>query len=135
MVFTFPWLSNNLISILQLLTIACLTLHHYSYDLTDVPSLMLCSGTYIGYVVVLSGEIVGEANTTTITTLMSNDRVDSFRSNFQSCHQWLWLVAIITDCVLWQYFKMLVFGQHKDSGSSSLLLYAADIFINNKTST
>ena len=37
-----------------------LTLHHYSYDLTDVPTLMLCSGTYVGYVVVLSGEIVGE---------------------------------------------------------------------------
>lgn len=75
MVFTFPWLSNNLISILQLLTIACLTLHHYSYDLTDVPSLMLCSGTYIGYVVVLSGEIVGEANTTTITTLIITKQV------------------------------------------------------------
>ncbi|KAG6450253.1 uncharacterized protein LOC115443594 isoform X2 [Manduca sexta] len=43
-----------------LLTISCLTLHHYSYDLTDIPTLMLCSGTYIGYVVVLSGEIVGE---------------------------------------------------------------------------
>ncbi|PZC86535.1 uncharacterized protein LOC110377628 isoform X1 [Helicoverpa armigera] len=44
-----------------MLTVACLTLHHYSYDLTDVPTLMLCSGTYVGYVVVLSGEIVGEA--------------------------------------------------------------------------
>ncbi|CAH2980175.1 unnamed protein product [Chilo suppressalis] len=44
-----------------MLTIACLTLHHYSYDLTDIPTLMLCSGTYIGYVVILSGEIVGEA--------------------------------------------------------------------------
>lgn len=43
-----------------MLTVACLTLHHYSYDLTDVPTLMLCSGTYVGYVVVLSGEIVGE---------------------------------------------------------------------------
>jgi hypothetical protein len=43
-----------------MLAVACLTLHHYSYDLTDVPTLMLCSGTYIGYVVVLSGEIVGE---------------------------------------------------------------------------
>ncbi|KAL0841404.1 hypothetical protein ABMA28_015097 [Loxostege sticticalis] len=42
------------------LAIGCLILHHYSYDLTDVPTLMLCSGTYIGYVVVLSGEIVGE---------------------------------------------------------------------------
>ncbi|XP_073944784.1 uncharacterized protein isoform X1 [Choristoneura fumiferana] len=42
------------------LTIACLTLHHYSYDLTDVPTLILCSGTYVGYVVVLSGEIIGE---------------------------------------------------------------------------
>ncbi|KAJ8729982.1 hypothetical protein PYW07_017020 [Mythimna separata] len=41
-----------------MLTVACLTLHHYSYDLTDVPTLMLCSGTYVGYVVVLSGEIV-----------------------------------------------------------------------------
>ncbi|CAG9584790.1 unnamed protein product [Danaus chrysippus] len=45
----------------QMLTIACLTLHHYSYDMTDIPTLMLCSGTYVGYVVVLSGEIVGEA--------------------------------------------------------------------------
>ncbi|CAG9584791.1 unnamed protein product [Danaus chrysippus] len=44
----------------QMLTIACLTLHHYSYDMTDIPTLMLCSGTYVGYVVVLSGEIVGE---------------------------------------------------------------------------
>lgn len=43
-----------------MLTVACLTLHHYSYDLTDIPTLMLCSGTYVGYVVVLSGEIVGE---------------------------------------------------------------------------
>ncbi|CAH2037238.1 unnamed protein product, partial [Iphiclides podalirius] len=43
-----------------MLAIACLTLHHYSYDLTDIPTLMLCSGTYVGYVVVLSGEIVGE---------------------------------------------------------------------------
>ncbi|XP_045515311.1 uncharacterized protein LOC123708579 isoform X1 [Pieris brassicae] len=51
-----------LIKFLELtLTIACLTLHHYSYDLTDIPTLMLCSGTYVGYVVVLSGEIVGEA--------------------------------------------------------------------------
>ncbi|CAF4845920.1 unnamed protein product [Pieris macdunnoughi] len=50
-----------LIKFLELsLTIACLTLHHYSYDLTDIPTLMLCSGTYVGYVVVLSGEIVGE---------------------------------------------------------------------------
>ncbi|KPI93048.1 hypothetical protein RR46_14269, partial [Papilio xuthus] len=46
--------------LLQMLAIACLTLHHYSYDLTDIPTLMLCSGTYVGYVVVLSGEIVGE---------------------------------------------------------------------------
>ncbi|XP_063362255.1 uncharacterized protein LOC134791896 isoform X2 [Cydia splendana] len=44
-----------------LLTIACLVLHHYSYDLTDVPTLILCSGTYVGFIVVLSGEIVGEA--------------------------------------------------------------------------
>ncbi|XP_026754115.1 uncharacterized protein LOC113514272 [Galleria mellonella] len=43
-----------------MLTVACLTLHHYSYDLTDVPTMMLCSGTYIGFIVVLSGEIVGE---------------------------------------------------------------------------
>lgn len=43
-----------------MLAIACLVLHHYSYDLTDLPTLMLCSGTYVGYVVVLSGEIVGE---------------------------------------------------------------------------
>ncbi|CAK1547312.1 unnamed protein product [Leptosia nina] len=43
-----------------MITIACLTLHHYSYDLTDIPTLMLCSGTYVGYIVVLSGEIVGE---------------------------------------------------------------------------
>ncbi|XP_022128791.1 uncharacterized protein LOC111002841 [Pieris rapae] len=50
-----------LIKFLELsLTIACLTLHHYSYDLTDIPTLMLCSGTYVGYIVVLSGEIVGE---------------------------------------------------------------------------
>ncbi|XP_053608016.1 uncharacterized protein LOC128673887 isoform X2 [Plodia interpunctella] len=42
------------------LTIACLTLHHYSYDLTDLPTLMLCSGTYVGFIVVLSGEIIGE---------------------------------------------------------------------------
>ncbi|XP_038212298.1 uncharacterized protein LOC119832666 [Zerene cesonia] len=50
-----------LIKLLELmLTIACLTLHHYSYDLTDIPTLMLCSGTYVGYIVVLSGEIVGE---------------------------------------------------------------------------
>ncbi|XP_075974012.1 uncharacterized protein LOC142975167 [Anticarsia gemmatalis] len=42
------------------LTVACVTLHHYSYDLTDVPTLVLCSGTYIGYLVVLTGEIVGE---------------------------------------------------------------------------
>lgn len=42
-----------------MLTIACLTLHHYSYDLTDLPTLMLCSGTYIGFIIVLSGEIVG----------------------------------------------------------------------------
>ncbi|XP_028160067.1 uncharacterized protein LOC114352608 isoform X4 [Ostrinia furnacalis] len=44
-----------------MLAVSCLVLHHYSYDLTDVPTLMLCSGTYIGYVVVLSGEIIGEA--------------------------------------------------------------------------
>lgn len=44
----------------QVLAVSCLTLHHYSYDLTDIPTLMLCSGTYIGYVVVLSGEIVGK---------------------------------------------------------------------------
>ncbi|XP_061713128.1 uncharacterized protein LOC133521982 isoform X1 [Cydia pomonella] len=43
-----------------LLTIACLVLHHYSYDLTDVSTLILCSGTYVGFIVVLSGEIVGE---------------------------------------------------------------------------
>ncbi|XP_059047171.1 uncharacterized protein LOC131842609 isoform X2 [Achroia grisella] len=43
-----------------MLTVACLTLHHYSYDLTDVPTMMLCSGTYIGFVVILSGEIIGE---------------------------------------------------------------------------
>ncbi|XP_034830980.1 uncharacterized protein [Maniola hyperantus] len=43
-----------------MLAIACLTLHNYSYDLTDISTLMLCSGTYVGYVVVLSGEIVGE---------------------------------------------------------------------------
>ncbi|XP_028160066.1 uncharacterized protein LOC135075009 isoform X2 [Ostrinia nubilalis] len=43
-----------------MLAVSCLVLHHYSYDLTDVPTLMLCSGTYIGYVVVLSGEIIGE---------------------------------------------------------------------------
>ncbi|KAM3961031.1 uncharacterized protein ACR2FA_004804 [Aphomia sociella] len=43
-----------------MLTVACLTLHHYSYDLTEVPTMMLCSGTYIGYVVILSGEIIGE---------------------------------------------------------------------------
>ncbi|CAB3224338.1 unnamed protein product [Arctia plantaginis] len=43
-----------------MLTVACLVLHHYSYDLTDLPTLMLCSGTYVGYMVVLSGEIVGE---------------------------------------------------------------------------
>ncbi|XP_045771449.1 uncharacterized protein LOC123871601 isoform X3 [Maniola jurtina] len=44
-----------------MLAIACLTLHNYSYDLTDISTLMLCSGTYVGYVVVLSGEIVAEA--------------------------------------------------------------------------
>ncbi|XP_064071977.1 uncharacterized protein LOC113395070 isoform X1 [Vanessa tameamea] len=44
-----------------MLAIACLTLHHYSFDLTDIPTLMLCSGTYVGYIIVLSGEIVGEA--------------------------------------------------------------------------
>ncbi|XP_068631989.1 uncharacterized protein [Battus philenor] len=43
-----------------ILAVACLTLHHYSYDLTDISTFMLCSGTYVGYVVVLSGEIVGE---------------------------------------------------------------------------
>ncbi|XP_045448875.1 uncharacterized protein LOC123657360 [Melitaea cinxia] len=43
-----------------MLAVACLTLHHYSYDLTDIPTLMLCSGTYVGYVIVLSGEIIGE---------------------------------------------------------------------------
>ncbi|KOB69565.1 Uncharacterized protein OBRU01_16656 [Operophtera brumata] len=42
------------------LAVACLILHHYSYDLTDLPTLMLCSGTYIGFVIVLSGEIIGE---------------------------------------------------------------------------
>ncbi|XP_026324985.1 uncharacterized protein LOC113233963 [Hyposmocoma kahamanoa] len=42
------------------LTCVCLTLLHYSYDMTDVPTLMLCSGTFIGYIVVFSGEIVGE---------------------------------------------------------------------------
>ncbi|CAH2106225.1 unnamed protein product [Euphydryas editha] len=44
-----------------MLAVACLTLHHYSYDLTDIPTLMLCSGTYVGYIIVLSGEIIGEA--------------------------------------------------------------------------
>ncbi|CAH2106226.1 unnamed protein product [Euphydryas editha] len=43
-----------------MLAVACLTLHHYSYDLTDIPTLMLCSGTYVGYIIVLSGEIIGE---------------------------------------------------------------------------
>ncbi|XP_021207795.1 uncharacterized protein LOC101743423 isoform X1 [Bombyx mori] len=43
------------------LAISCLTLHQYSYDLTDLPTLMLCSGTYVAYIIVLSGEIVGEA--------------------------------------------------------------------------
>ncbi|XP_050346142.1 uncharacterized protein LOC126770675 [Nymphalis io] len=43
-----------------MLAVACLTLHHYSFDLTDIPTLMLCSGTYVGYIIVLSGEIVGE---------------------------------------------------------------------------
>ncbi|KAJ2945962.1 hypothetical protein O0L34_g4880 [Tuta absoluta] len=42
------------------LAVACLTLHHYSFDLTDIPCFMLCSGTYVGYVIVFSGEIVGE---------------------------------------------------------------------------
>ncbi|XP_028026949.1 uncharacterized protein LOC114240573 [Bombyx mandarina] len=42
------------------LAISCLTLHQYSYDLTDLPTLMLCSGTYVAYIIVLSGEIVGE---------------------------------------------------------------------------
>ncbi|VVC89047.1 unnamed protein product [Leptidea sinapis] len=45
-----------------MLTVTCLILHHYSYDLTDVPTLMLCSGTYIGFIVVLSGEIVGKSD-------------------------------------------------------------------------
>ncbi|CAH0723280.1 unnamed protein product, partial [Brenthis ino] len=49
------------IKLLELtLAVACLTLHHYSYDLSDVPALILYSGTYMGYVIVLSGEIVGE---------------------------------------------------------------------------
>ncbi|KAI5651787.1 hypothetical protein NE865_00124 [Phthorimaea operculella] len=42
------------------LAVACLTLHHYSFDLTDIPCFMLCSGTYVGFVIVFSGEIVGE---------------------------------------------------------------------------
>ncbi|XP_041978284.1 uncharacterized protein LOC121732468 isoform X2 [Aricia agestis] len=51
-----------LIKLLELmLTVACLTLHQYSYDLTDLTTLMLCSGTYVGYLIVLSGEIIGEA--------------------------------------------------------------------------
>lgn len=55
------WYCTTLCFVLfQMLAIACLVLHHYSYDLTDLPTLMLCSGTYVGYVVVLSGEIVGE---------------------------------------------------------------------------
>ncbi|XP_041978283.1 uncharacterized protein LOC121732468 isoform X1 [Aricia agestis] len=50
-----------LIKLLELmLTVACLTLHQYSYDLTDLTTLMLCSGTYVGYLIVLSGEIIGE---------------------------------------------------------------------------
>ncbi|XP_049869404.1 uncharacterized protein LOC126369154 [Pectinophora gossypiella] len=50
-----------LIKFLELtLAVACLTLHHYSFDLTDVPALILCSGTYVGYIVVFSGEIIGE---------------------------------------------------------------------------
>ncbi|XP_072931860.1 uncharacterized protein [Epargyreus clarus] len=54
-------LPTCVIKLLELmLTIACLALHHYSYDLTDIPTLMLCSGTYVGYAIVLSGEIIGE---------------------------------------------------------------------------
>ncbi|XP_023945934.1 uncharacterized protein LOC112051499 [Bicyclus anynana] len=54
-------LPTCIIKLMELmLAIACLTLHQYSYDLTDIPTLMVCSGTYIGYVIVLSGEIVGE---------------------------------------------------------------------------
>ncbi|XP_049869405.1 uncharacterized protein LOC126369155 [Pectinophora gossypiella] len=42
------------------LAVACLILHLLSYDLTDVPTLMLCSGTYVGYIAVFAGEIIGE---------------------------------------------------------------------------
>ncbi|XP_047995459.1 uncharacterized protein LOC125233466 [Leguminivora glycinivorella] len=39
---------------------ACLLLQQYSYDLTDVSTLILCSGTYLGFILVLTGEIIGE---------------------------------------------------------------------------
>lgn len=65
-----------------MLTVACLTLHHYSYDLTDVPTLMLCSGTYVGYVVVLSGEIVGE---NVVTALYSAPHIVYVDRSHKTC--------------------------------------------------
>ncbi|XP_037965175.2 uncharacterized protein LOC119691537 isoform X2 [Plutella xylostella] len=50
-----------LVKILELmLSVACVALLALSYDLTDPPSLLLAAGTYGGYVIVLSGEIIGE---------------------------------------------------------------------------
>ncbi|XP_021207796.1 uncharacterized protein LOC101743423 isoform X4 [Bombyx mori] len=56
------------------LAISCLTLHQYSYDLTDLPTLMLCSGTYVAYIIVLSGEIVKQCRRRRTLTSMDGGR-------------------------------------------------------------